>query len=102
VRAGKQPGPPTLRGWIASIDVGCALTLRRLYVVFVFEVGVRYALQVNAHRSNRETVDILTALLSTALRPDPTYRLPIPSLLVHGAHDHIGDIGDEHPRMGPT
>jgi hypothetical protein len=43
-------------------------------------------------RCSRETVDILTALLTTALRPDPTYRLPIPSLLVHGAHDHIGDI----------
>jgi 3-oxoadipate enol-lactonase len=52
----------------------------------------RYAVEVNAHRSNRETVDILTALLTTALRPDPTYRLPIPSLLVHGALDHIGDI----------
>jgi 3-oxoadipate enol-lactonase len=52
----------------------------------------RYALEANAHRSNREIVDILTALLTTALRPDPTYRLPIPSLLVHGAHDHIGDI----------
>jgi pimeloyl-ACP methyl ester carboxylesterase len=51
-----------------------------------------YALEVNAHRSNRETVAILTSLLTTALRPDPGYRLPVPTLLVHGDRDRIGDI----------
>ena len=51
-----------------------------------------YALEVNAHRSNRETVAILTSLLSTALRPEPAYRLPVPTLLVHGDQDRIGDI----------
>jgi 3-oxoadipate enol-lactonase len=53
-----------------------------------------YALEVNAHRSNSETVTILASLLSSALRPDPTYRLPVPTLLVHGEHDRIGDIAD--------
>jgi 3-oxoadipate enol-lactonase len=52
----------------------------------------QYVLEVNAHRSNQETIDILTGLLTTALHADPTYRLPVPALLVHGQSDHIGDI----------
>jgi 3-oxoadipate enol-lactonase len=52
----------------------------------------QYALEVNAHRSNQETVDILTSLLTSALRPEPAYRLPVPALLVHGAQDRVGDI----------
>jgi 3-oxoadipate enol-lactonase len=52
----------------------------------------QYVLDVNAHRSSDETVDILTSLLTTALQPDPGYRLPVPTLLVHGDHDRIGDI----------
>jgi 3-oxoadipate enol-lactonase len=52
----------------------------------------RYVTEVNAHRSNRETVDILTSLLTTALRPKPDYRIPVPALLVHGKLDQIGDI----------
>jgi 3-oxoadipate enol-lactonase len=51
-----------------------------------------YAVQVNAHRSSHETVAIPTSLLTTALRPEPTYRLPVPTLLVHGDRDRIGDI----------
>ena len=54
-----------------------------------------YVLEVNAHRSNGETVEILTSLLTTALRPDPSYRLPVPALLVHGQLDHIGDIATD-------
>jgi 3-oxoadipate enol-lactonase len=54
-----------------------------------------YLLQVNAHRSNEQTIQILTCLLTTALRPDPSYRLPVPALLVHGQHDHIGDIATD-------
>jgi 3-oxoadipate enol-lactonase len=56
-----------------------------------------YVLQVNADRSNRETVHILTSLLTTALHSDPDYRLPVPTLLVHGQHDHIGDIATAMP-----
>jgi 3-oxoadipate enol-lactonase len=52
----------------------------------------QYVMDVNAHRSNSETVDILTSLLTTGLRPQPGYRLPVPTLLVRGHHDHIGDI----------
>ena len=51
-----------------------------------------YALEANAHRSNSETVEILASLLTTALRPDRTYRLPVPTLLIHGEADRIGDI----------
>ena len=52
----------------------------------------QYVMDVNAHRTNAETVDILTSLLTSALRPEPDYRLPVPALLVHGQRDQIGDI----------
>jgi len=51
-----------------------------------------YAVEANRHRSTRETVSILTSLLTSALRPDPEYRLPVPALLLHGEYDSIGDI----------
>lgn len=56
-----------------------------------------YVVEVNAHRSNRETVEILTSLLTTALHADPGYRLPVPALLVHGKLDRIGDIATSMP-----
>ena len=52
----------------------------------------RYALDANAQRPNRETVRILTSLLTGALRPAHEYRLPVPALLLHGQFDHLGDI----------
>jgi pimeloyl-ACP methyl ester carboxylesterase len=52
----------------------------------------QYVLDVNAHRFSHETVEILSSLLTTALQPEPAYRLPVPTLLVHGDLDHIGDI----------
>jgi pimeloyl-ACP methyl ester carboxylesterase len=55
----------------------------------------QYALEVNAHRSNQETVEILASLLTSASRPEPAYRLPVPALLVHGAQDRVGDIAAE-------
>jgi 3-oxoadipate enol-lactonase len=57
----------------------------------------QYALEANAHRSNGETVHILSSLLTTALRADPGYRLPVPTLLVHGELDRIGDIASAMP-----
>jgi len=54
----------------------------------------QYVLDVNAHRSSHETVDILSSLLTTALQPDPDYRLTVPTLLVHGDLDRIGDIAE--------
>jgi pimeloyl-ACP methyl ester carboxylesterase len=52
----------------------------------------RYALEANGNRPNRETVRILTSLLTGALRPAQDYRLPVPALLLHGQLDHLGDI----------
>jgi pimeloyl-ACP methyl ester carboxylesterase len=52
----------------------------------------RYALDANKHRPNRETVRILSSLLTGALKPEQNYRLPVPALLVHGQLDHLGDI----------
>jgi 3-oxoadipate enol-lactonase len=52
----------------------------------------QYALEANGHRSNDEIVGILASLLTDALRPDSDYRLPVPTLLVHGELDRIGDI----------
>ena len=52
----------------------------------------QYVMDVNAHRTNSETVDILTSLLTSALRPEPDYRLPVPALLIHGQQDQIGEI----------
>jgi 3-oxoadipate enol-lactonase len=51
----------------------------------------RYALDANGNRSNRETVRILTSLLTGALRPEQDYRLPVPALLVHGQLDQLGE-----------
>ena len=40
---------------------------------------------------------ILTSLLTTALHSEPDYRLPVPTLLVHGQLDRIGDIASAMP-----
>jgi len=32
------------------------------------------------------------SLVNDALHPDPEYRLPVPTLLIHGDGDRIGDI----------
>jgi 3-oxoadipate enol-lactonase len=52
----------------------------------------RYVREVNRTRSTRSSLQILTAMLSEALRPEEDYRLPIPSLLMHGDGDQLGDI----------
>lgn len=54
-----------------------------------------YIADVNQHRQVEETVNILTALLTKAPRPDTTYRLPLPTLLVRGEFDRVGDIAAE-------
>jgi len=55
----------------------------------------RYALEANRHRSAHETVDILASLLTSALRPDPDYRVPVPTLLVRGEFDQMGEIASD-------
>src|SRR4051794_5772237 len=52
----------------------------------------QYALEANRHRSNHETVGILASLLTDALQPDPNYHVPVPTLLVCGEFDRIGDV----------
>jgi pimeloyl-ACP methyl ester carboxylesterase len=52
----------------------------------------QYAREANGRRSNDEMVAILTSLLTSAGRPDPHYRLPVPTLLVCGELDGMGDI----------
>lgn len=54
----------------------------------------QYVLDVNAHRSTRDAIQIVASLLVSGLRADPDYRLPIPTLLVHGDGDGMGDIVD--------
>jgi 3-oxoadipate enol-lactonase len=52
----------------------------------------RYLLGANTDRSPRDVVRILASLVDDALHPDPHYRLPVPTLLLHGAQDRVGDI----------
>lgn len=52
----------------------------------------RYVLDANEDRTTLEVLQILTSLLDQALHPEPDYRLPIPTLLVNGADDRVGDI----------
>ena len=52
----------------------------------------QYVLDVNENRSVAETLQILVSLVNDALHPDPEYRLPVPTLLIHGDGDRIGDI----------
>jgi 3-oxoadipate enol-lactonase len=52
----------------------------------------RYVQEVNRTRSSQEALQILTSMLGAALHPDPAYRLPVPTLLLHGDGDQLGDI----------
>ena len=52
----------------------------------------RYVLDANEDRTTGEVVEILTSLLDSAVHPDPHYRLPVPTLLLVGADDRVGDI----------
>ena len=53
-----------------------------------------YVVSTNADRANSETYEILAELLQGALHTDPDYRLPVPTLLLHGDADRVGDIVD--------
>jgi 3-oxoadipate enol-lactonase len=52
----------------------------------------QYVLDANEERTTLEVLQILTSLLDQALHPEPDYRLPVPTLLVNGADDRVGDI----------
>lgn len=51
-----------------------------------------YVRATTATMRQRDVVRVLTSLVSTALRPDPEYRLPVPTLILHGDRDRVGDI----------
>ncbi len=76
---------------LAAVD-GPAFAQRAARATAIKPRVQRYALDANRHRSNSETVGILASLLTDALRPDPGYRLPVPTLLVCGEFDGIGDV----------
>jgi 3-oxoadipate enol-lactonase len=52
----------------------------------------QYVHAVNRTRPTQDTIQILTSMLTGALHPDEAYRLPVPTLLMHGDNDHLGDI----------
>jgi pimeloyl-ACP methyl ester carboxylesterase len=52
----------------------------------------QYVLDANEDRTTLEVLEILTSLLDQSLHPEPDYRLPIPTLLVNGVDDRVGDI----------
>jgi 3-oxoadipate enol-lactonase len=52
----------------------------------------QYVLDANEDRTTLEVLQILTSLLDQSLHPEPNYRLPIPTLLVNGVDDRVGDI----------
>ena len=52
----------------------------------------QYVLDANEDRTTLKVLQILSALLDQALHPEPDYRLPVPTLLVNGADDRVGDI----------
>jgi len=52
----------------------------------------QYVLDANEDRTTLEVLQILTSLLDQSLHPEPDYRLPIPTLLVNGVDDRVGDI----------
>jgi 3-oxoadipate enol-lactonase len=54
----------------------------------------RYVTGTNAGRTNAETLQILSELLQGGLHADPAYRLPVPTLLLHGDADRMGDVVD--------
>lgn len=54
----------------------------------------RYVVRANAERTNIQTVQIFAELLQNALHADTDYRLPVPTLLLHGDADRVGDIVD--------
>ena len=53
-----------------------------------------YVVSTNADRTNTETLQILAELLQSALHTDRAYRLPVPTLLLHGDADRVGDVVD--------
>jgi 3-oxoadipate enol-lactonase len=67
---------------------------RAAEVTSPYEDVRQYVTETNADRTNAETLQILAELLQSALHADRDYRLPVPTLLMHGDLDRVGDIVD--------
>lgn len=52
----------------------------------------QYVRAVDEERPVRDILQILLSLVNDALHPDPEYRLSVPTLLIQGEFDRIGDI----------
>lgn len=69
--------------------------LERAAAVTAHDEEVRhYVREANEDRTVGEILQILLSLVNEALHPDPDYRLPVPTLLIHGDGDRVGDIAD--------
>jgi pimeloyl-ACP methyl ester carboxylesterase len=60
----------------------------------------QYVRGVNRTRSAQDVVQILSSMLTGALHPDQAYRLPVPTLLMHGDNDHLARHPPQHPSLG--
>jgi pimeloyl-ACP methyl ester carboxylesterase len=89
-------------GWQTSMAIatlgGLRMVAREAFLEATANVTARdsdvqrYVREVNATRSTHDSLQILRAMLDEALHPDPTYHLAIPTLLMHGDGDQLGDI----------
>lgn len=85
--------PLTIAALSAMAMAGRARFLQHAVAVTSPHDDVRqYVLDANEDRTTPEVLQILTSLLDQALHPEPDYRLPVPTLLVNGADDQVGDI----------
>jgi 3-oxoadipate enol-lactonase len=85
--------PLTIATLAAMTFGGDARFLRRAAAMTSSHEDVRsYVREANEDRTAAEVVEILASLLDQALHPDPDHRLPVPTLLVVGADDRLGDI----------
>jgi 3-oxoadipate enol-lactonase len=90
--------PMTLSFLAAQTMTSRSRFLQRAAAATAQEEEVRqYVLDVNENRSVAETLRILMSLVNDALHPDPDYRLPVPTLLIHGDGDRVGDIAGSTP-----
>lgn len=87
--------PVTLGYLAAQMMTSRDRFLQRAAAVTAHDEDVRqYVRDANDDRSVGEILQILMSLVNDALRPDPEYRLPVPTLLIHGDGDRIGDIAE--------
>ena len=86
-------GPMTIASLSALSMIGREAFLHATANLTAADPAVqRYVREVNRTRSAQDVVQILGSMLTGALHPDGAYRLPVPTLLLHGDNDQLGDI----------